>query len=692
MDIFKTIREKMARDFSGEERKPESVADQSKEDQDLAGFVKNKVEEIRGQANRISSESIWMTNIAYILGFDSVWYNPALRQYQPANTANQYVSRNRLHANLLLPACQNRLARLLKSPPKYEVKPNSQEEEDKEAARLGKEVIDMIWEREEIDRKRIELGMWTFECGHSYLKVSWDDTKGEELPDMDAAISQDDPALESKEPREVHYEGDIRIDVVPALEVYPDPLAKTFDELTYLVQAKVRKLDYFKTHYPERGELVKEEGAWLLSSQYEMRINSLNTAGPSNSGTTQPMKNAAIELSYYEKKSKKYPRGRHVIVANGVLLKNDELPCGEIPFAKFDDVVIGGKYYSESLVTHARPLQDHYNSVLRRRKQWTDRLLAGKYIAAKGHGLAKEALNDQSGEVVEYDPVPGASEPHAISLPVMPSYAYTEGDDAKKQLYEIMGLSEVSRGQLPSASIPAQGMEILLEQDETRIGIETEQQEHAYARIGKLILKYAGKYYEYPRNLKGKGKGMDYKVVKFTGADLRKNYDVTVVKGSTVPRSKVMNRNDIMNLYNQGLLGNPQDPVVREKVLGQLEFGDVGEVWEPYRLDMSQIKKTIEMIEQEIVPEVEIWENHALHVREKTDYLKSDKADRLTPIAREIMEADMEKHVQMASMLANPGLMHPPDPGPPPMPIPEDEGAGVEPILEMPQNNLTGVN
>jgi hypothetical protein len=628
-------------------------------DRELCDFVKKQIEEVRAHANRVSHEGIWMTNIAYLLGFDSVYYDPQLRQFRPTGTGSaagsaQYLKRNRIHSNQILPAVQNRLARMLKNPPKYDVRPNSMDEDDKEAAKLSLEQIDSIWDKQAINRKRIDLGMWIQECGHSFVGVCWDQELGDEMMDPETG--------------EMMPMGDIRIDIVPAFEAFADPLAKTMDECSWFARAKVRKLDYFRNHFPDRGDLVKEEGVWLLSNQYEMRINTLNSVASSSSGTSEQMKNAAIEINYYEKKSPKHKKGRHIIVANGVLLKNDELPVDDIPYAKFDDVVIGGKFYSESLITHGRPLQDQYNRTLVKRAEWVNKLLAGKYIAARGHGLAQEAVTDQSGEVVEYDPVPGAKEPAAMELPVIPSYAYEEADAIKKDLNEIFGLSEVSRGQLPSASIPAVGIQLLLEQDETRIGIEVEQHEHAWAKIGQLILKYTDKYYVMDRKMKTKGNGLDYQIKTINGDKIKKNFDAIVVRGSTIPNSKVLERQEILNLYGNGLLGNPQDPQVQDKVLGMLQYGDVAEVWEDQHLNASQVQRDIEMLEVEVPPPVNLYDDHSYHFMKKNRYRKSEKYDQLSPLARQLFEANMKAHMQMGAMLANPQLSTPPNVGPEPMP------------------------
>lgn len=643
-----------------------TVQDQPSDDLELADFVKKGVEEVRAQSMRIAHEGVWMTNIAYILGFSGIYYDVNSKQFnsvdgQGANYT-RYLRRNRVNCNLLLPACQNRLARMIKIPPRYEVTPDSMEEMDKESATLGQEIIDSVWNKEHINRKRIDLGMWVQECGHAYIGVIWDDQMG-------------DPLIDPISDEVIGMEGSPRIDVVSAFEMFPDPLAKTLEECGFITRARVKKLEYFRSHYPERGHLVKEEGAWLLSASYEMRINSINSGGIISSGGIESMKNAAIELSRYEKPSPKYPKGRHIVAANGVLLKNEDLPYGEIPYAKFDDIAIGGKYYSEAAVTHARPLQDQYNRILEKRSQFYNKLMAGKFVAARGHGLTQETGNDQSGEFWEYDPVPGAPEPHPMAAPVLPSYAYQETKLIEGKVGDIMGLSEVSQGKLPSASIPAQGIQLLLEQDETRMGVEVEQHEHSWARIGMLILKCVNKNVITPRKLKVKKSGK-LAIKQYTG-DQVSNFDVTVVRGSTVPNSRVLHRQEIINLFNLGLLGDPHDPAVKDLVLSMLQYGDESKAWEDNHLVEMQIERDLNQIENGQVPLVDPKDNHILHIIKKNRYRISEKYLQLPEFKQHLLQANIDEHAAIAVKQQNPDLAHPPNPGPPPPPIPMPPGIGI---------------
>lgn len=658
--------------MTGELGEIKDASDQPQDQIDLIAHIKSKIQDVRTSGSRVAQEGIWMTNYAYLMGYDSVYYDTSARQFRATGQGTRTINRNRLFVNKILPTCQRRQARLTKNPPKWEIRPDAASETAKDQARFEGNLLDYYMDKEKVLQKRQEMMMGLMQCGHFYMGVSWNDEKGEFLTKPKAqettiatnALSNEAMAEQETE-LEYEYEGDIDVEVISPFEIFADPLATTLEESKWVIRAKVRKIDYFRDRYPERGALVKEEGAWLLSSQYEMRIQSLTGQGPAQTGIENQMKHCAIEMIYWERPSKKYPKGRQVICANGVLLEDKDLPCGEIPLAKFDDVPITGKYYSEAIVTHLRPIQDQYNRLITKRAEWTNRLLAGKYMAARGSELMQESMTDQSGEIVYYTPVPNAvnsGAPTAVSLPVIPQYAFTEEDKLNAMFYDIAGEGEISRGILPAAGIPAIGMQLLLEQDETRVSTVTSQHEYALAHLGKIMLTYLEHYVTNERLLKIADPHSQYVMTKWTGSDLKSKHDVLVVKGSTAPRSLAVKRNEIINLWQQGLLGNPADDKVRQSVLQRLEFGDISGAWQDQSIDMAQIKKTMELIEMGVTPEVNELDNHALHIQEKNRFRKTDGFDQMDSNTQAILLADIEAHVQALMKITAPQFGMNPNP------------------------------
>jgi hypothetical protein len=640
MSIFDDIKKSMMGEMEGQELT--SPEEQQPEDKKIIGYIKGKLDTSRSNSSRLVYEGIWMTNIAYILGYSGYIYDPMSRVYKNTDRPRRGVA-GRVRVNKILPTVQNRAARLVKQPPKYDVRPESSEPEDKDAARLGLDIIRDVWDRQEINQKRINLAMVIQQAGYGFIHVAWDDQLGRPMVDP--------------ETNELDYEGDIRIDVVSPFEVYVDPVAKNMEETNWVIRCKVRKLDYFRTRFPERGHLVKEESAWLQSVQYDLRTNNITGVGFSGDSAQSMMKDSAIEIVYYERRSRKHPNGRMITIAHDVLLEDKELPTGDIPLVKFDDIVVGNRFMAESVVTHLRPIQDRYDRLMAKRDQYIQKVLAGKYIAARGHGLISEAIDDQTGEVVEYDPVPNAAPPQAMSVPQLPQYAYAEEDRLNEQFDQVSGINEISRGVLPSAGIPAIGMQFLQEQDETRLGVETTQHEMAWAKVGSLILKYAAKFYVMPRMMKLAGPTGDWVVKQYTGQDLRDNFDVIVVPGSTSPQSKVLRRQDILTAYREGLLGDPKDPKVRQQVLSQLEYGDIEELWQDQAVNDAQIAKQIKEIENGIVPERNENDDHIAHYTQKNRYRKTEKFERLSPRSQAIMLDDIQYHLDELIRLANPNAV-----------------------------------
>jgi hypothetical protein len=87
-----------------------------------------------------------------------------------------------------------------------------------------------------------------------------------------------------------------------------------------------------------------------------------------------------------------------------------------------------------------------------------------------------------------------------------------------------------------------------------------------------------------------------------------------------------------------------------------LEYGDSYLAWEEQGIDMVQIENDLELIEQEIIPQLNEYDNHELHIKRKNLYRKSDKVKKLSDTAMKILVFDIERRVQLLTMSKNPQL------------------------------------
>jgi len=193
--------------------------------------------------------------------------------------------------------------------------------------------------------------------------------------------------------------------------------------------------------------------------------------------------------------------------------------------------------------------------------------------------------------------------------------------------------------------------------------------------VGRHIAKYAAKFYKTTRYLKEAGEDGEYSFTEFTGEDLRDSFDVRVKKGSTLPNSKVLKRQETINLFDKMLLGDPQDPMVRMQTLKDLEYGDVDGAWEDLRINMQQVNRTIKMMEEGQVPLVNLDDDHAIHYALKNRLRKTPKFESYDPMVQQIILDNIAQH---KLYMTYPELTMPPPPMPPAPPMaPGMEGQGL---------------
>lgn len=139
-----------------------------------------------------------------------------------------------------------------------------------------------------------------------------------------------------------------------------------------------------------------------------------------------------------------------------------------------------------------------------------------------------------------------------------------------------------------------------------------------------------------------------------------------VVRGSSVPTSRSLRRQDILNTYQLGLLGNPGDPALRMKVMQQLEFGDTSGMWTQFSSTKAQIKKMIDDIEKGVITtenaaqSVSQYDDHVLFLMDLNEYRKSEKYEAIPPEQKEAFLRVMDAHLEWQARITNPAVAMPP--------------------------------
>jgi hypothetical protein len=570
-------------------------------------------------------EQRWMLSLAFLAGKQYVFFNSAahiLKQIQ------RVKNRSRIVDNILLPRWRRQVSDLIKTAPAMSVVPNSNEDEDIKAAKLGDKVLQHVWRSRRMKKSIRQLAGWIFSTGNGFLDDRWNPKLG---------------PMQLNEQGEMVYAGDADIGVWSPFEILLPAanLGETdLHSMPWLMKAKWRGLDYLTSNFPRGKEVVEESrpnvvaGANLILGR-EIRANAKVPGAILKELKIQPCA--------------EFPKGIFVTGANGIILQFTDYPYDYYNLEHFKDIDIPGIFWGKSTVDAALPQQIRWNKTNNEIDEY-NRTAKGKLLAPKRSGI-EVVQDDTHGEVVYYKPVMG-HKPDYINLKSLPPTFMQALDIAAGSTDDLFSQHEITQGTNKSDIRSGEMVARLREQDAHGAIPAHAVFEESLEAVGSRILQRVAKGYTSERMIKVVGRDNEYEVIAFKGADLRNNTDVSVKRQSTLPDSRIDREVEIMNRYQAGLYGDPADPEVRREVLNMLDDvpadPDYGEVkldemyasWENNILANQEVDLML----------VNEYDNHAVHLkkhnvfRKGLDYQKIKLAD---PRLFMVLEERFIKHSMM---------------------------------------------
>jgi hypothetical protein len=603
----------------------------------LAALINERYEQSRKA--RLPFEREWLVNIAFLQGNQYVYYDTTLNRLV---TPEQPEWRVRITINRIRPIVKSIIAKILRGRPVLHVLPNTMDDEDIAASKVGKKFLASAWRDLKLDEKEQELVLWAICTGKAFVKTRWNPQGGQYVeqpqlalvtrPVLDQATGQTqiDSATGEMQTEDVYIQtgeierfwtGEIEIDVIPAFEIFNETTATSLDNSAWVIHAKWRPLDWIRDNFPENGhEVSGEKGAAGLNYSQSLLagITASGGAVDTNAGV-----DGAVVKEYYERPNKAHPKGRLITVANDVVLQDTELPSpdGGLPFVEFDDIPEPGRFWSTSRIKDMIPLQVEYNKTRSQALENKNLMQRPKWLVRNGSLVDQsDALTDQPGEVVFYT----GDKPEAWFPPAAPDYSRLV-DQINFEFMEISGQFEVSKGSPLSSQMPGIAIQLLQEADDTKLGPIISRYHRCLEDIGSKILALAGKYYEEPRLIKTVGSDNCIDVDEFIGADLHFNYDVRIESGNAMGGSLAGKRQFILDLWGIGLFGPYQTPEQEEaakKVLMYLEFGDYEQQFDNNMLDESNAKQENKDLLEGKMPQRQEYDDDLVHAQVHARRLK----------------------------------------------------------------------
>jgi len=600
--------------------KKKPAAKQGRNERVLWTHIENRKAD--GLAARRLYEQKWLLNLAFFAGRQYVFFNSSAHTLQNLDAVR---GRIRMMDNQIMPRVRRQIADFIKNDPVMSVVPSSTEDEDIKAAKAGDKFLKSFWQSNRMKKKVRQLAGWQFTTGNVFLSHKWNAKLG--------------PIELDKATGAMVYAGDVDVDIWSPFNVI-FPIVTMGDtelhEFPWMIRMRWRTLEYITENF-KNGKLVQAEGMPSAMADAHYMIG----AGIGTQARKFP---GAMLLEYFHKPDKIFPRGLACTCANGIILEAKDYPYAKYNMEQFKDVDVPGQFLGKATMEDAIALQKTWNTTLSDIQEFNRTMGRGKYLIPENSGFRIEFDNAMS-QHIYYRPVMGLK-PELMTIKNMPgSFAMTL-ETTWNSLNNLFSQHEVTQGTNKSDIRSGEMVSILREQDAHGAIPSHQIFEESLEGLMSGVLRRVQKGYTEPRMIKVLGRDKELEVVSFGAADLAGNTDVTVKKQSSLPDSRIAREARVMQRFERGLYGPPEDPEVRRHVMNMLDDAVVADIFSTQKLDEAVARWENRLLIQMDVP-TNAYDNDALHLSEHTKFQKSMDYQKLKLTDRKSfieMEARFLKH------------------------------------------------
>ncbi len=590
----------------------------SKPDEKTVRFCEDIAAQVRADyeqraIERRTYEAQWQLNSNFVSGnqYCSVNLNGALE-----NIERDYYWQEREVFNHIAPIVETRLAKLNRVRPKMSVRPASGDDGDIKAAKTAGKILASCCNKLELDSKISQGTYWSETAGSVFYKIVWDPSAGRKLGVRGG--------------REV-FEGDVKIEVCPPYEIFPSSLSSAdIGQESSIIHAKAFSVAEVKRLW---GHDVSPEKLEVLGTSHCGLSGGLNLQSAIAGTNRCEAEDSCLVIERYTRPTAENPDGELAITAGGKLLYYGPLPYlngddfkRDLPFVK-QDSINSGAFFGTSVIERAIPIQRAYNAVKNRKHEFMNRIAMGVMTVEDGSvdadNLIEEGLSP--GKILVYRQ--GANPPQLLDPGRVPTDFHYEEDRLLSEFIAVSGVSEIMRSSsVPSALTSGVALQMLIEQDDTRLSVTAEYIRSAVRKTAKQVLRLYKQFCKTQRLSRFCGDNCETEVLCWNSSDISCD-DVVFDTENELNSTPAAKQNMTLELLRMGLLNDENGKLsdsVRFKILDVLGYGG----WE-FTKDIMSLhinraeKENLSIKEKE--PQVLEIDDHKLHISSHTKFaLSSD--------------------------------------------------------------------
>jgi len=250
--------------------------------------------------------------------------------------------------------------------------------------------------------------------------------------------------------------------------------------------------------------------------------------------------------------------------------------------------------------------------------------------------------------VIEYRA--GAAAPGWMSVSEIPQTLLARLADMKKQFIDISGVSEMARASTTTGSISSGvALEILREQDDTRLSLTAENIRSAVRALGRHWVRLFRQFAVGLRMIRAAGEDAGENSVIYWARNRLTSDDVAVDADSDLSNTPAQRRQLVLDLMKAGLFVDPDTQrMTRESRARLMEIFRLGD-WEQLtgtdELHRHRAAAEHRELAEGRTPHITPLDDHALHIAEHTRFFLSAEYRRMER-ERPYLARALEMHAQ----------------------------------------------
>lgn len=382
--------------------------------------------------------------------------------------------------------------------------------------------------------------------------------------------------------------GNVAPVVISPFNFFIDPAATCLADAEYCIYATYKSIGEVLRLAPDKKEQLEKNKTspsdnWLVhgkESTANMKDKLLYIEAYFRDHTQELSEVTEEDGNSYKVSKMKYPNGRRVIIAGDVLIIDGEniYQDGKFPFASLTCYDVPGEFWGmgevEQIISPTNSVNILTNSIIETAELTSNPI----WIMDKNCGVAQNSLTNRKGLVVRKNP---GTEVRREQPPSLPAYIQNVIDILKKDIENISGVYDVTRGEKPTGITAAAAIQALSEQAQGRIKLKVQNMEFFLGEVGGLWLSRIQQFWVTKRSVRIMGEDLKPTFDLLCKDDIDGDFDIRIIAGSTMPVNKT-SKLQMMIQLGQTMAEDGLPMIDRKSVLENADIINLDEVMQRF--------------------------------------------------------------------------------------------------------------